>query len=131
MDASRLSRFSKTPTFSSSIKTLLNSSSVNLLLIFVPFGIVYGYSCFHGGSLSQNHNKYYKGESKAKPKTTLYVTIPVLIFLTTIVIICANYLSKSIVGLAESWNISIKFIGLILIPNVDNASDYLNSIAHV
>ncbi|RIB18381.1 Sodium/calcium exchanger protein [Gigaspora rosea] len=284
MNNSRLSQFSKTPTFSSSIKTLLKSSSVNLFLIFVPFGIVskfaiwsdttifflnflalipltwllyyvtkeislnaassvewwlcnvfgnfgnlvefitytlmlhdglvsvvqasifgsilsdllsvYGYSCFHGGSFykemkfnifagqtytsflmlivsviiiptaysatiinsderteldisrkmsiillfiyiiyiyfrSQNHNKYYKGQSKAKSKTTLYVTIPVLILLTTIVTICANSLSKSIVGLAESWNISTKFIGLILIPNVGNASDYLNSIAHV
>ncbi|CAG8532280.1 15228_t:CDS:1, partial [Racocetra fulgida] len=35
-----------------------------------------------------------------------------LILLTIIATICADYLSESLTGLAESWNISTKFIDL-------------------
>ncbi|CAG8487074.1 13293_t:CDS:2 [Dentiscutata erythropus] len=107
------------------------SRKMSIILLFMYISYIFFKSRTHRDFYDESYLDIYdesEVELKSKPETTLYVTIPMLILLTTIVTICADYLSESIVGLTESWNISAKFVGLILIPNVGNASDYLNSI---
>lgn len=52
----------------------------------------------------------------------------VLIFVTILVSICADYLVASIDPLVERANISQNFIGLILIPIVGNAAEHVTAV---
>jgi Ca2+:H+ antiporter len=52
----------------------------------------------------------------------------VLVFVTILVAVCAEYLVGSIEGIVASSGISKTFIGLILIPIVGNAAEHVTAI---
>jgi Ca2+:H+ antiporter len=52
----------------------------------------------------------------------------VLVLVTVLVAVCAEYLVGSIEGIVESSGISKTFIGLILIPIVGNAAEHVTAI---
>jgi len=64
-----------------------------------------------------------EGEEE-KPQMRAKMAIALLVVVTVIVAITANFLVNSIDGIASSGHISKKFVGLILLPTVANASDY-------
>ncbi|CAG8564101.1 6949_t:CDS:2, partial [Dentiscutata heterogama] len=186
MEESKLSQFSESPSIYSSIKIILKSSNVNLLLNIVPFGIVSKFAIWSDTSIfflnflaiiPLTWLLYYVTReislSVASPvewwlcnvfgnfgNLAEFITYTLMLYdglvsvvqagktymsfliLMVFVITIPTAYSSTIVdsdhqteldtnlGLAESWNISTKFVGLILIPNFGNASDYLNSITH-
>jgi Ca2+:H+ antiporter len=97
------------------IKNLSYGTSIVLL-------IVYGLYLFFQ---LKTHTHLYatSSEDENDPVLPLWMSIALLVVVTAIVVFCADYLVTSIDGLAEAWNISPVFIGLILLPIVSNAAE--------
>ncbi|KAK3828696.1 MAG: Ca2+ transporter [Benniella sp.] len=97
------------------IKHLSYGTSIVLL-------IVYGlYLLFQ----LKTHTHLYatSSEDENDPVLPLWMGIALLVVVTAVIVFCADYLVTSIDGLAEAWNISPVFIGLILLPIVSNAAE--------
>lgn len=68
------------------------------------------------------------GEEPEEPTLGPIAATAVLVVVTILVAICADYLVGSIDDLVESANISKAFIGLILIPIVGNAAEHVTAV---
>lgn len=68
------------------------------------------------------------GEEPEEPTLGPIAAAVVLVVVTVLVAICADYLVGSIDDLVESANISKAFIGLILIPIVGNAAEHVTAV---
>ncbi|KAL7960069.1 Ca2+ transporter [Trichoderma compactum] len=68
------------------------------------------------------------GEEPEEPTLGPIAATGVLVVVTILVAICADYLVGSIDDLVESANISKAFIGLILIPIVGNAAEHVTAV---
>lgn len=69
-----------------------------------------------------------EGEDPEDPTLGPIAAAVVLVVVTILVAICADYLVGSIDDLVESANISKAFIGLILIPIVGNAAEHVTAV---
>lgn len=69
-----------------------------------------------------------EGEEPEEPTLGPIAATAVLVVVTVLVAICADYLVGSIDDLVESANISKAFIGLILIPIVGNAAEHVTAV---
>ncbi|KAH6605649.1 Ca2+ transporter, partial [Trichoderma cornu-damae] len=69
-----------------------------------------------------------EGEEPEEPTLGPIAATAVLVVVTILVAICADYLVGSIDDLVESANISKAFIGLILIPIVGNAAEHVTAV---
>ena len=67
-------------------------------------------------------------EDEEIPELSLPVTIALLIFVTVLVAVTAEWLVDSIDGLASGGAISKEFIGLILLPIVGNAAEHATAV---
>ncbi|KAI9235154.1 MAG: Sodium/calcium exchanger protein-domain-containing protein [Podila humilis] len=67
-------------------------------------------------------------DEEEEPQLPLWFGVFLLLGITAIVAICAEFLVDSIGGLAESWNLSRTFIGLILLPIVGNAAEHVTAV---
>ncbi|KAF9331019.1 hypothetical protein BG006_006086 [Podila minutissima] len=67
-------------------------------------------------------------EEEEEPQLPLWFGILLLLGITAIVAVCAEFLVGSIGGLAESWGLSRTFIGLILLPIVGNAAEHVTAV---
>ncbi|KAF9373445.1 hypothetical protein CPB97_000533 [Podila verticillata] len=67
-------------------------------------------------------------DEQEEPQLPLWFGVVLLLGITAIVAICAEFLVDSIGGLAESWNLSRTFIGLILLPIVGNAAEHVTAV---
>ncbi|KAL7951882.1 Ca2+ transporter [Trichoderma barbatum] len=69
-----------------------------------------------------------EGEEPEEPTLGPIAATAVLVVVTVLVAICADYLVGSIDDIVESANISKAFIGLILIPIVGNAAEHVTAV---
>jgi Ca2+:H+ antiporter len=69
-----------------------------------------------------------KEPKEPEPKLGMVASIALLLLVTVLVSICAEYLVGSIEGIVESSGISKTFIGLILIPIVGNAAEHATAV---
>jgi Ca2+:H+ antiporter len=78
----------------------------------------------------KTHSHLYasQSEEEEEPLLPVWMSIALLLLVTLVVAICAEYLVGSIEGLSESWNISPTFIGLILLPIVGNAAEHVTAV---
>jgi len=67
-------------------------------------------------------------EEEEKPQMDLRTTIALLVFITVVVAVTAEFLVSSIDGLTEGGNISKGFVGLILLPIVGNAAEHVTAV---
>jgi len=67
-------------------------------------------------------------EDEEVPELSLAVTIILLVFVTVLVAVTAEWLVDSIDGLASGGAISKEFIGLILLPIVGNAAEHATAV---
>jgi Ca2+:H+ antiporter len=63
------------------------------------------------------------------PKLSVPVTVILLVVVTVLVAVTAEWLVDSIDGLASGGSISKEFIGLILLPIVGNAAEHVTAVA--
>jgi len=113
---------SKDPNKNELIWTLSKGTAVVLLVLYV----LYLYF-----QLKSHANLFQDAEEVAEP-TGLHLGIfgsgVVLVLITVLVAVCAEYLVGSIEGIVESSGISPTFIGLILIPIVGNAAEHTTAV---
>ncbi|PKK80473.1 calcium/proton exchanger [Rhizophagus irregularis] len=79
----------------------------------------------------KTHSNLYQGEEEEDdndPQFSLGVSIFLLASITVIVSFSADYLVGSIEGIVESSGLSKTFVGLILIPIVGNAAEFVTAI---
>ncbi|KAF8340660.1 calcium/proton exchanger [Cantharellus anzutake] len=62
------------------------------------------------------------------PQLTLVVTFGLLVIVTLLVAVTAEFLVSSIDGLTQSGNISEEWVGLILLPIVGNAAEHVTAV---
>jgi Ca2+/H+ antiporter len=67
-------------------------------------------------------------EDEEVPQLSVLVTVILLVFVTVLVAVTAEWLVDSIDGLASSGSISKEFIGLILLPIVGNAAEHVTAV---
>ncbi|KAF9580240.1 hypothetical protein BGW38_003191, partial [Lunasporangiospora selenospora] len=104
-----------------SIKHLSYGTSIVLLVVYILYLIFQ----------LKTHTHLYASSSdeEEEPILPLWLSIVMLLVITVIVAICAEYLVDSISGLSETWKISPTFIGLILLPIVGNAAEHVTAVS--
>ncbi|KAF9913154.1 hypothetical protein EC991_003614 [Linnemannia zychae] len=102
------------------IQSLSYGTSVVLLIVYVL------YLFFQ----LKTHTHLYatENEEEEEPLLPVWMSISLLLLVTLVVAMCAEFLVDSIEGLSESWHISPTFIGLILLPIVGNAAEHVTAI---
>ncbi|KAF8899949.1 Sodium/calcium exchanger protein-domain-containing protein [Gymnopilus junonius] len=68
-------------------------------------------------------------EEEETPMLSLYMTIALLVAVTVLVAITAEWLVDSIGGLTDTGNISKEFVGVILLPIVGNAAEHVTAVS--
>merc|ERR1712000_566104 len=79
-------------------------------------------------SAGQEASEAHDDEDHEEPTLGPIAAAAVLVVVTVLVAICAEYLVGSIDAIAESGHISRAFIGLILIPIVGNAAEHVTAV---
>lgn len=79
-------------------------------------------------NLFDTESQLAEGEDPEDPTLGPIAAAAVLVVVTILVAICADYLVGSIDDIVESANISKAFIGLILIPIVGNAAEHVTAV---
>ncbi|KAJ8468869.1 hypothetical protein ONZ51_g9370 [Trametes cubensis] len=87
------------------------------------------------GSISQEHDAEaatvappQEEEEVEVPQMSVPMTIGLLVVVTVLVAVTAEFLVDSINGMVEGGNISKEFIGLILLPIVGNAAEHVTAV---
>jgi len=69
-----------------------------------------------------------KEEEEETPQLSLWMTIGLLVTITVLVAVTAEWLVDSIDGLTDSGHISKEFVGIILLPIVGNAAEHVTAV---
>ncbi|KAF5371814.1 hypothetical protein D9615_009558 [Tricholomella constricta] len=67
-------------------------------------------------------------EEEEKPQMNLWTTVGLLVLVTVLVAVTAEWLVSSIDGLTEGGHISKEFVGIILLPIVGNAAEHATAV---
>ncbi|KAF9927740.1 hypothetical protein FBU30_002943 [Linnemannia zychae] len=102
------------------IQSLSYGTSIILLIVYILYLVFQ----------LKTHTYLYASanEDDEEPMLPVWMSIALLLIVTVVVAMCAEFLVESIEGLSESWHISPTFIGLILLPIVGNAAEHVTAI---
>ncbi|CAO3616199.1 unnamed protein product [Cunninghamella echinulata] len=80
--------------------------------------------------VEQQHNDDQEGdeEEEEMPQLPFWMAILLLLIITALVAVCAEFLVDAIEEVVEQWHISETFVGLILLPIVGNAAEHVTAI---
>ncbi|KAJ2399614.1 hypothetical protein GGI23_002546 [Coemansia sp. RSA 2559] len=67
-------------------------------------------------------------EEEEVAELTILASIALLVIVTGLTGVCAEFLVSSIDGLTEKWNLSPSFVGMILLPIVGNAAEHVTAV---
>ncbi|KAI9306238.1 calcium/proton exchanger [Cunninghamella echinulata] len=67
-------------------------------------------------------------EEEETPQLPFWMAILLLLIITALVAVCAEFLVDAIEAVVEQWHISQTFVGLILLPIVGNAAEHVTAI---
>ncbi|KAJ2806364.1 hypothetical protein H4R20_001717 [Coemansia guatemalensis] len=67
-------------------------------------------------------------EEEERPELTTTAAIVLLLGITALTGVCAEFLVDSIDGLTTKWNLSPSFVGMILLPIVGNAAEHVTAV---
>ncbi|KAI8364010.1 calcium/proton exchanger [Choanephora cucurbitarum] len=76
----------------------------------------------------QGQSEEIEEEEIEEPQLPAWMAIALLIIVTVIVGVCAEFLVSAIEEVTELWHISETFVGLILLPIVGNAAEHLTAV---
>jgi len=104
------------------IQHLSYGTSIILLIVYAFF--LYFSLKSHSHLYSSDEN-----ESEDEPVLPLWLSLTLLLTITVVVAICAEGLVDSIEPVAEAWNVSEVFVGIILLPIVGNAAEHVTAVS--
>ncbi|KAI8340839.1 calcium/proton exchanger [Chlamydoabsidia padenii] len=67
-------------------------------------------------------------EEAETPQMPFWMSIVLLLVITALVAVCAEFLVSAIEAVVEQWHISQTFVGLILLPIVGNAAEHVTAV---
>ncbi len=108
-----------------SILVLSRGTAIILLLLYVLYLI---FQLRTHSNLFDAERQAAADEEEEEPHMGAIAAAGVLVVVTVLVAICAEYLVGSIDDIVQSANISKAFIGLILIPIVGNAAEHVTAV---
>ncbi|KOS20072.1 Vacuolar calcium ion transporter [Escovopsis weberi] len=111
-----------------SILVLSRGTAIILLLLYVLY-LVFQLQTHR--NLFDEESRVLAGddnEPQEEPTLGVVAAVAVLVVVTVLVAICADYLVGSIDDIVETMNISKAFIGLILLPIVGNAAEHVTAV---
>lgn len=110
----------------SSVLVLSRGTAIILLLLYVLYLVfqLRTHSNLFDAETQNNGEEHEEEEPKLGPVAAGVV----LVVVTVLVAVCAEYLVGSIDSIVESGKISKSFIGLILIPIVGNAAEHVTAV---
>ncbi|KAK5995004.1 Vacuolar calcium ion transporter [Cladobotryum mycophilum] len=108
------------------ILVLSRGTAIILLLLYVLY-LVFQLRT-HSNLFDTEEQPLDDDEEAEEPTLGVYAAAGVLVVVTILVAICAEYLVGSIDDIVESANISKAFIGLILLPIVGNAAEHVTAV---
>ncbi|KAI8142801.1 calcium/proton exchanger [Fennellomyces sp. T-0311] len=73
-------------------------------------------------------NQVADDEEVEEPQMPFWMAIVVLLAITALVAVCAEFLVSAIEDVVEQWHISETFVGLILLPIVGNAAEHVTAV---
>lgn len=79
----------------------------------------------------RTHTHLFQDDAESEEEAaslTMPIAIGLLVLDTLLVSVSAEFLVGSIEGLAEKWNLSQTFVGLILLPIVGNAAEHVSAV---
>jgi len=104
----------------SGIQHLSQGSAIVMLVVYV-FYLVF--------QLKTHTHLYSTVPDEEEPVLPLWLGVATLLGITVGVAVCSEFLVGAIDPLAQSWNISQTFIGLILLPIVGNAAEHVTAVS--
>ncbi|KAG1135965.1 hypothetical protein G6F38_012396 [Rhizopus arrhizus] len=78
--------------------------------------------------VEQGSHQEVKQEEEEVPQLPAWMAIALLLVVTVLVGVCAEFLVSAIEDVTEAWGISETFVGLILLPIVGNAAEHLTAV---
>ncbi|KJZ70956.1 Vacuolar calcium ion transporter [Hirsutella minnesotensis 3608] len=103
-------------------------SRVTAIILLILYILYLGFQLRTHSNLFDAEGQNIAEHEDEQPKMGALSAAAVLIAVTVLVAICAEYLVGSIDDIVESANISKAFIGLILIPIVGNAAEHVTAV---
>ncbi|KAI8071125.1 calcium/proton exchanger [Gilbertella persicaria] len=76
----------------------------------------------------EGHASHDDDEEEEEPQLPAWMAVTLLVVVTVIVGVCAEFLVSAIEEVTELWHISETFVGLILLPIVGNAAEHLTAV---
>ncbi|KAI7882273.1 calcium/proton exchanger [Lichtheimia hyalospora FSU 10163] len=67
-------------------------------------------------------------DEEEEPQMPFWMAIVLLLVITALVAVCAEFLVSAIEDVVEQWHISETFVGLILLPIVGNAAEHVTAV---
>ncbi|KAF2830333.1 vacuolar calcium ion transporter-like protein /H(+) exchanger [Ophiobolus disseminans] len=116
----------KDPETDRNILVLSHGTAIILLVLYILYLYFQLYS--HHNLFADVENQGGDSEEEEKPILTPIEAGVVLVLVTVMVAICAEFLVDSIDSIVESAHISKTFVGLILIPIVGNAAEHVTAV---
>lgn len=101
------------------------SRGTSMVMLFLYVMYLFFQLRSHGDMFSGSANE---SDHVDTPALTVWEASFVLLVVTLLVSVCANYLVGSIEGLVETTGISKTFVGIILIPIIGNAVEHTTAI---
>ncbi|SAL95909.1 hypothetical protein [Absidia glauca] len=79
-------------------------------------------------ALEQQRQDNEDDEEVEYPQLPFWMSIALLLVITALVAVCAEFLVSAIESVVEQWHISETFVGLILLPIVGNAAEHVTAV---
>ncbi|KAM0521157.1 hypothetical protein ACHAPE_002630 [Trichoderma viride] len=109
-------------------RSILVLSRGTAIILLVLYALYLVFQLRTHSNLFDTESQLAEGEDPEEPTLGPIAAAVVLVVVTILVAICADYLVGSIDDIVESANVSKAFIGLILIPIVGNAAEHVTAV---
>ncbi|KAI9745568.1 MAG: hypothetical protein M1818_001102 [Claussenomyces sp. TS43310] len=112
---------------SESAMLMLSRGTAIILLVLYVLYLIFQLKT-HASLFVAENQAFNESDDSEEPKISPWAAAIVLVVVTVVVAICAEYLVDSIDSLVETAHISKTFIGLILLPIVGNAAEHVTAV---
>ncbi|KAI8061156.1 calcium/proton exchanger [Gongronella butleri] len=90
--------------------------------------VIRSYSFLSNNDPEQAANMQEEDDDAEYPMMPLWMSIGLLLVITALVAVCAEFLVSAIEAVTKQWGITETFVGLILLPIVGNAAEHVTAV---
>lgn len=113
--------------YSTSVSTL-KLSRVSSIIMLVAYGAYLFFQLKTHRQLFEESQEEEGGDDEEEPSIGFVSSVVWLCALTVVISLLSQYIVKTIEDVAESWEISVNFISIVLLPIVGNAAEHAGAV---